>query len=167
MLMSANWLGNYVLSVGNARSTRVISAKFGVPAHGSRLIQVRGLLHRFVINISTQVENLMTLLSEIYQLTEVVKTVDPSLDLEQQLEILERRIAAAKRGLGFSNKLKNPAQRKKHIALVLTNLNKIRANLARVIAEISEVNGQFDKAEQGYEAGMGYDRAVGESQEIE
>lgn len=93
----------------------------------------------------------MTLLSELLdvQLNEVVEPVDPTLALEEQLSILEQRLAAAKRGLGFANRLKNPAQKKKHMALVLTNLNKIRGSLTRVIDEVS----QFDRAAKsaGYE----------------
>ncbi len=89
----------------------------------------------------------MTLLKELIRIDEVVEPVDATLELEQQLEILEQRMAAAKRGLGFSNKLKNPAQKKKHIALVLTNLNKIRANLSRVINQME----QFDNAVLGHE----------------
>jgi hypothetical protein len=99
----------------------------------------------------------MTLLRELFdvQLNEVVEPVDPTLALEEQLEILEQRLAAAKRGLGFANKLKNPAQKKKHMALVLTNLNKIRGHLGKVIDEVS----QFDRAEKGYNAGAGYEPA--------
>ena len=40
---------------------------------------------------------------------------------------------AARRGLGLVNKLKNPADRKKHLKAVFVNLNKIRAALARQI----------------------------------
>lgn len=89
----------------------------------------------------------MTLLSELIQINEVVEPVDQSLDLEEQMELCEQRMAAAKRGLGFANKLKNPAQKRKHMALVLGNLNKIRGNLTRVINQMS----QFDKAAQDYE----------------
>ncbi len=89
----------------------------------------------------------MTLLQDLIRIDEVVQPVDPTLELEQQLEILEQRMAAAKRGLGFSNKLKNPLQKKKHLALVLTNLNKIRANLSQVINQMA----QFDKAEAEHE----------------
>jgi inorganic triphosphatase YgiF len=90
----------------------------------------------------------MTLLSELLdiQLNEVVEPVDPTLAMEEQLEILEQRLSAAKRGLGFANKLKNPAQKKKHMALVFTNLNKIRGSLSKVIDQVA----QFDRAERGY-----------------
>lgn len=94
----------------------------------------------------------MTLLSDLLdiQLNEVVEPVDPTLALEQQLEILEQRLGAAKRGLGFANKLKNPAQKKKHMALVFTNLNKIRGSLSKVIEQVGEFDRQFNKAEQSY-----------------
>jgi hypothetical protein len=92
----------------------------------------------------------MTLLSELFQINEATQPVDPTLAIEEQLEILESRMAAAKRGLGFANKLKNPAQKKKHMALVLSNLNKIRGNLTRVINQMA----QFDNAERDHEASM-------------
>lgn len=88
----------------------------------------------------------MTLLKDILRLVEVTEPVDPGLPLEDQIEILEKRLAAAKRGLGFANKLKNPMQKKKHMALVLTNLNKIRSSLGKVIEYIA----QFDRAESDY-----------------
>jgi phage shock protein A len=94
----------------------------------------------------------MTLLKEIFQMNEVVEPLDPSMGIEDQLEALEQRVAAAKRGLGFANKLKNPAQKKKHMALVLTNLNKIRGSLSKVITQMA----QFDKAEDAYDRGAGY-----------
>ncbi len=96
----------------------------------------------------------MTLLKELF---ETVEPVDPTIAIEEQLEILEQRMSAAKRGLGFANKLKNPAQKKKHMALVLTNLNKIRGSLTRVIDQIA----QFDRAETSYmqpEDGIGISR---------
>lgn len=40
---------------------------------------------------------------------------------------------AAKRGLGFANKLRNPADKKKHVRAVFINLNKIRAALSRYL----------------------------------
>ena|SRR5271157_2892871 len=91
----------------------------------------------------------MTLLSELMQINEVVEPVDASLAVEDQLEILEQRIAAAKRGLGFANKLKNPMQKKKHMALVLTNLNKIRGNLSKVITQMAEFDRAADEHEKG------------------
>lgn len=93
----------------------------------------------------------MTLLTDLVKINEVTEPVDPSLTLEDQLEILEQRIAAAKRGLGFANKLKNPAQKKKHMGLVLTNLNKIRGNLNQVIGLIT----QFDRTASDYETRFG------------
>jgi phosphoenolpyruvate carboxylase len=85
------------------------------------------------------------------KLKEAVAPVDPTMGLDQQLEVLEQRLAAAKRGLGFANKLKNPIQKKKHMGLVLTNLNKIRGQLGRVMAAIADQEQQFARAEQDYE----------------
>ena len=48
---------------------------------------------------------------------------------------LEKLLDAAKRGLGLANKLKNPAEKKKHLSRILGNLNKIRAALKREIAK--------------------------------
>jgi hypothetical protein len=48
---------------------------------------------------------------------------------------LEKRLDAAKRGLGIANKLKNPIEKKKHLSRILTNLNKIRSALKREIAK--------------------------------
>lgn len=99
----------------------------------------------------------MTLLKDLLgnQLNEVVEPVDPNLALEEQMEILEQRLAAAKRGLSFAHKLKNPAQKKKHMALIFTNLNKISGALKKVITQV----GQFDRAASDYENDMGREAA--------
>lgn len=45
---------------------------------------------------------------------------------------------AAKRGLGFANKLRNPADKKKHVRAVFINLNKIRAALSRYLGPVED-----------------------------
>ena len=45
---------------------------------------------------------------------------------------------AAKRGLGFANKLRNPEDKKKHVRAVFINLNKIRAALSRYLDPVSD-----------------------------
>lgn len=45
---------------------------------------------------------------------------------------------AAKRGLGFANKIRDPIQRKRHAKAVLVNLNKIRGALTRLINDNTE-----------------------------
>lgn len=93
----------------------------------------------------------MTLLKTLYhQINETVEPVDPNLELEEQLDILEQRLSAAKRGLGFANRLKNPAQKKKHMSLVLTNLNKIRGNLSKVIDALGHQE-DFERVERSYQ----------------
>lgn len=56
--------------------------------------------------------------------------------IDADLETVAAMLDAAKRGLGFANKLSDPAQRKKHVRAVFINLNKIRAALSRYL-EIS------------------------------
>lgn len=45
---------------------------------------------------------------------------------------------AAKRGLGFANKLRNPEEKKKHVRAVFINLNKIRAALSRYLEPVAD-----------------------------
>jgi len=49
-------------------------------------------------------------------------------------EQIEKMMDAAKRGLGLVNKLKSGEQKKKHASAVLSNMNKIRGALRRLIA---------------------------------
>lgn len=86
----------------------------------------------------------MTLLSELY---EAYEPLPADMDLNMQFAELEKRMSAAKRGLGFANRLKNPIQKKKHMSMVLSNLNKIRGNLNQVIKQLE----QFNNAEQNHE----------------
>lgn len=57
--------------------------------------------------------------------------------VDADLETVAAMLDAAKRGLGFANKLTDPEQRKKHVRAVFINLNKIRAALSRYL-EISD-----------------------------
>lgn len=66
------------------------------------------------------------LLENIQELEEAVDT--SSMNLSQ----LEKGFDAAKRGLGLANKLKNPADKKKHLSRIMGNLNKLRAALKRI-----------------------------------
>jgi hypothetical protein len=50
------------------------------------------------------------------------------------LEQIEKMMDASRRGLGLVNKLKNNEQKKKHASAVLSNMNKIRGALQRLIA---------------------------------
>ena len=62
------------------------------------------------------------------QLIEAVEIPD-----DITLEDIEKMFDAAKRGLGIVNKIKDPIQKKKHASAVLSNLNKIRGAMQRII----------------------------------
>jgi hypothetical protein len=89
----------------------------------------------------------MTLLADLVKLDEVVQPLPQDMPLEQMIAELEKRLSAARRGLAFTNRLKNPAQKKKHLSSVLTNMNMIRGQLNRAIKEIE----QFVRAENDYQ----------------
>lgn len=94
----------------------------------------------------------MTLLSELAKLDEAYQPLAGDMDIEQMMSELEKRMGAAKRGLGFAHRLKNPIQKKKHFSSVLTNMNQIRGQLSRCIKQMEE----FVQASQEYETGGGY-----------
>jgi ATP-dependent Lon protease len=92
----------------------------------------------------------MNILKDLLALNERVSRLDPTdHSMESLIEELEKRLAAAKRGLSVAHRLKNPAEKKKHMAGILANMNVIRAQLGSVIRSIE----QFSKAEQDYESG--------------
>ena len=62
------------------------------------------------------------------QLIEAVEIPD-----DVTLEDIEKMFDAARRGLGIVNKIKDPVNKKKHASAVLSNLNKIRAAMQRVV----------------------------------
>lgn len=84
-------------------------------------------------------------LTSIKQPTQPLTEVDTNIMLDEMavipatadLETVAAMLDAAKRGLGFANKLTDPEQRKKHVRAVFINLNKIRAALSRYL-EISD-----------------------------
>ena len=53
--------------------------------------------------------------------------------VDADLETVAAMLDAAKRGLGFANKISDPIQRKRHVRAVFINLNKIRAALAKFL----------------------------------
>lgn len=62
---------------------------------------------------------------------------------DTSIEQLEFMFDAARRAMGFVNKLKNPVDRKKHLSAVFANINKLRAALARAIeAEDAKITQQ-------------------------
>lgn len=78
---------------------------------------------------------------------EVMVTESDENTLNQILNDAERRIDAARRGLSLASKLKDPAQRKQHVARMLGHLNRTRSLLDRVVKEFFPENidsEQFD-----------------------
>lgn len=53
-------------------------------------------------------------------------------DTDNLFDETARMLAAAKRGLGITNKLKNPEDRKRHRSRIMGTLNKLRAQLGRI-----------------------------------
>lgn len=51
------------------------------------------------------------------------------------------RFTAARKGMGIVNKLKNPAERKKHASKVMSNINKLRGLMNRLDKAITKANG--------------------------
>ena len=72
---------------------------------------------------------------KLNQINEVVEPLDPSMNLEDQLEELTKRMDAARRGLGLANKLSGK-QQTQHRRQVMINLNKIRRDLNQVVKEL-------------------------------
>lgn len=56
----------------------------------------------------------------------------------------EARLSAAKRGLGLSNKLKTPEDRKRNRSRILANLNKLRNDLAILTKSLENPEGEHD-----------------------
>lgn len=98
------------------------------------------------------VEMFDALVDQINTLTEAVIPVDADLDIEQQLAELTKRMEAARRGLGLVNKFPAGPSRTEHRKRIMGNLNTIRAMLGRVLKQQE----QFNKAEAGYQSGVGY-----------
>lgn len=72
------------------------------------------------------------LIREFYEVrTHVVLHESQDSDASKSIQDLEKQLSAAKRGLGLSNKLSGDAKTK-HAKRVMGNLNKIRAQIARL-----------------------------------
>jgi hypothetical protein len=112
-----------------------------------------------VLSYKQLVEMFDALVEQYNTLTEAVIPVNPDLDLEQQLGELAKRMEAARRGLGLTNKFPAGPRRMEHRKRIMGNLNTIRAMLGRVL----KAQDQFNRAEQGYQGGMGYAQDFGKS----
>lgn len=64
---------------------------------------------------------------------EAVTDVPDGADAIEVLGIASARLDAAKKGLGIANTMKNPADKAKHRSRVMSNLNQIRALVARAM----------------------------------
>jgi len=72
------------------------------------------------------------------KLSNILKeAVDPinvrDLDLEEQLEEINKRMNAAYRGMGIVNRMPDSSERTKHRSRIMSNLNVIRGMLSRVL----------------------------------
>lgn len=57
--------------------------------------------------------------------------------MEDAIELLEKRLAAARRALSLAHKLKDPAEKKKHFSLIMTNMNVVRNQLNKILNVLS------------------------------
>lgn len=60
------------------------------------------------------------------------------------LEEIQKRMEAASRAMGIANKFKNPDLKKKHLSIVMSHMNTIRAALQTAIKD-AEGEGWLDK----------------------
>ena len=97
----------------------------------------------------------MTLLSELF---EAITPLPDDLDLDTMMVELEKRMSAAKRGMDFAKRLKNPLQKKKHTLRMLNNLRSIQRALNRTVKQLE----QFNQAESSYVNAQGYDPSAEE-----
>ncbi len=58
--------------------------------------------------------------------------------VEDQIDILISRLAAGKRATGIANKIKDPANRKKHKGRVMGFMNKLRPMLRKITAQLEK-----------------------------
>lgn len=105
-----------------------------------------------LLSINTLKEGTIMILKHLIKMNEAVQSLPSDMTLETMIDALEKRLSAAKRGLGFANRLRNPLQKKKHTAAVLGNLNVIRGQLSRIISQMEE----FNNASHDFETGAGY-----------
>ena len=81
-------------------------------------------LEALLLEIETNLESYRSLLTE-------------SADVNALFDETSSMLAAAKRGLGISNKLKDPDSRKKNRSRIMGTLNKLRAQLGKIAKAIS------------------------------
>jgi hypothetical protein len=68
--------------------------------------------------------------------------------LDQRLAEVERRFAAARRGLSLANSLKNPEDKRKNQSRVMRNLSLIRQIVGGITQELERQQGRWDDLQQ-------------------
>jgi hypothetical protein len=67
----------------------------------------------------------------LYQQSGIQESLDEQ-NLPELLYQAEQQFIAARKGLGLTNKLKDPEQRKKHRSRVMKTLNRLRRQIAEI-----------------------------------
>lgn len=70
---------------------------------------------------------------------------DEAIPLENQIEEVQRRLEAARQALGITNRLRDPASRKKHRSRVMSMMNRLAWSLIRLR---DAIKGEFEATEQ-------------------
>lgn len=70
---------------------------------------------------------------------------DEAIPLEAQMEEVQRRLMAARQALGITNRLRDPASRKKHRSRVMSMMNRLAWSLNRLR---DAIKGEFEAMEQ-------------------
>lgn len=76
--------------------------------------------------------------AQIDMLLEAPLDIPEGTDLISQIEIIGTRLGAAKQALGITNKLKDPADRKRHRGRVMTFMNQLRGMFERLMKQMWE-----------------------------
>ena len=76
------------------------------------------------------------LLAEYYHIRGNMVLAESTAEVQASIKAVEAMIAAAKRGLGISNKLKGD-DKKKHNQRVMINMNKLRSKLASLKKQLA------------------------------
>lgn len=81
-------------------------------------------------------------------INEAITDFDPNMSVGEIFDEAQRRFNTAKWALGLTNKLKNPADKKKHRRIVLAAMNQIRVVMNKLMMqltkEVKDEEGEFD-----------------------
>ncbi len=93
-----------------------------------------------MIEESNNAEDVRDMEALLVEYTEIYKTLKillvESADVNALFDEASKMLAAAKRGLGIANKLKDPEGRKKNRSRIMGTLNKLRGSLSRIAKAI-------------------------------